>query len=172
VIDHRAEELGHQAGVESRDRFAYGAALIGEEGPPAEVERYQYQRFIHGYQHASVPVYASFVAQGLGEGHTQADAHVLDGMVAASVQIALGLHGQIERPWPARSSSMWSKNPSPVAMEALPEPSRSSLTTTLVSRVLRSIVAFRLPASGALGGISAALSPPWSRFRLGLVFGG
>ena len=45
--------------------------------------------------------------------------------------------------WRANSSSMWSRNPIPVATSARPWPSRSSFSRMSVSRVVRTISAVR-----------------------------
>src|SRR3954470_24719425 len=67
-------------------------------------------------------------------------------------------------PWRANSSSMWSRKPTPVAIAALPVPSRARLTETSVSAVRRLTLAARMAnpcwrsAASSKGG---AERPPW-----------
>src|SRR5689334_12418017 len=67
-------------------------------------------------------------------------------------------------PWRATWSSIWSRKPMPVAMLALPFPSRLSLTTICVSLVLRLTSALRMtvltPAGAHYEQMSAQMRAP------------
>jgi hypothetical protein len=53
------------------------------------------------------------------------------------------------RAWRAKSSSMWSRKPIPVEIDARPAPSRSISTSTSVSLVLRLTEPLRMNVSSA-----------------------
>ena len=57
---------------------------------------------------------------------------------ASTSMSPVGPHAQVEQPVFGELASMWSKNGTPVLTSAVPLPSRSSATSTLVSLVTRS----------------------------------
>ncbi len=108
-----------------------------QPGAAGEIDHHAGQRLVERHVGVAVAGQALLVADRLGKGLAQGDAHVLDGVVAVDVQVALGLDLEVD-------SAVAGDLVEHVVEEAdagveltLPLPSRSISTRILVSRVLR-----------------------------------
>ena len=89
-------EIFDEFAVELAD-FVGGNGNLKHEGvPAAEIDGRGDQRFFHRQREVAVAADAGFVAEGLLERLADGDADVFDGVVLIDVQIALGLHVQID----------------------------------------------------------------------------
>ena len=97
-------------------------------------------RLIHRHDRVAEAGDARAVSERAVERLADADADVLDGVVRAGLQVALGRDRQVEAGRGGRArSSMWSKKPTPVRRAPAPVPSSARSTLMLVSFVVRSI---------------------------------
>ena len=136
-----AEELLGQLRVEPGDRGVRQIGLEQAQGPTRDVDRAHRQRLVHRHGGVAVAADPGAVAERLVERLAEGDPDVLDRVVRAGLEVALGLRPMsARRPWRPSSSSMWSKKPTPVETATSP-PSSPSSRLILVSRVSRSIFA-------------------------------
>ena len=70
--------------------------LEHQERPPRNVDRDAGQRLVHRHVHARVARDALHVAERLLHRLAERDADVLGGVVVVDVQVALGLHGDVD----------------------------------------------------------------------------
>ena len=151
-----AIETGRQVGLEQAQRAA------------GDVDRAHRERLVHRDRHVAVAADPGPVAERAVERLPEGDADVLDGVVRAGLEVPVASTPRPSRPCRPRSSSMWSRNPTPVEVDTAP-PSRSTATVTSVSRVLRWISAVRLigvvklPANRASSRIRSRLAPQPTR---------
>ena len=126
-------------------RLAGKRDLPDQEGPAGNVDGTAGQGLVHGEMAVGIARDALAIAERLGNRLAEDDAAILCGVVKIDVQIALGLELDVDQSeWRASCSSMWSRNPMPVAMLYAPVPSRSTFAEIRVSLVWRSIFAVRV----------------------------
>lgn len=87
---------GHRdiVGADHR-RHALGLG-VHQVGAAGEVDGHLGQRLVQRHRAVAEPVDADLVAERLLEGGAQGQGSVLDGVVGVDVQVALGLHGEVE----------------------------------------------------------------------------
>ena len=95
-------EFLEQLGVEVAHLLGGNLHLAIVAAPAGQVRRRQNQGFVHGQQGLAVAAYAPLVAQGLPEGVTQADAHVLHRVVVVHIGVAGAGQIQIEPAVPGK----------------------------------------------------------------------
>src|SRR5258706_10837182 len=96
MIDEALEEFMHQVGVELADQRARELDVVGQARPAREIDDHARQRLVERHVGMAEAPDAGFVADRLGEGLAERDADVLDGVVRVDVQVALGVHLQVE----------------------------------------------------------------------------
>ena len=139
------EEFAHQFGVERADLLGRERGLEDQERPARNVERRPASAsrpWACGYRHsARCPSCRRAPARRPGRGRCRyprwCDADPRAGRRSPSRSTS-------NRPWRANNSSMWSRKPTPVAISALPVPSRAIDTATSVSAVRRLTLASRI----------------------------
>ena len=89
-------EIFDEFAVELADLCGGNGDLKHEEVAAAQVEGRGDQRFFHRQREVAVAADAGFVAEGLLERLAQGNADVFDRVMLIDVQIALGLHVQID----------------------------------------------------------------------------
>jgi hypothetical protein len=113
---------------------------VHEYGAAGHVDGGVRQRLVHRDEGVAEPEDAALVAERLPHA-CQHDRGVLDGVVALDLDVAPGVHGQVEAGVAAPARQMWSKNGTPVSMSSdrcRPDRSRRTMSD---SRVLRSTFA-------------------------------
>jgi hypothetical protein len=69
-------------------------------GAPGDVDSGFDQRLVHRHQRLAVAPDAALVANRAGESLAEDDADILGGVVIVDMQVALGVHGQVEQRMP------------------------------------------------------------------------
>src|SRR6266850_1821786 len=96
ALCQRDEEVGHERRVERADDARLRLQIVREVRPPTEVEGDAYEAFVHRHLERRVADQALAVAEGLVDRGAEHQADVLDGVVLVDLDIALGLHRQVE----------------------------------------------------------------------------
>ena len=92
-----AEELLEQLGVHVADLVAGEGDRPGEEGAAGDVDRRLGQGLVHRQQGLAVAADAALVAERLAQRLAEHDADILGGVVEVDMQVALGLHRQVQQ---------------------------------------------------------------------------
>jgi hypothetical protein len=116
------KELVRELGVEGADHAALERHVHDQARAARKIDHHAAQGFVQRHIGVAVAADAFFVAHGLVKCLTQRDAHIFHRVVSINMQIAIGLDVEVDQPWRAIWSSMWSKKPMPV--EAAPGPCR------------------------------------------------
>ena len=90
------EPLLHQLGVEGADLVAHELGLEHQERPPGNVDGDPRQRLVHRHMHVGVAGDALHVAERLLHRLAERDADILGGVVMVDMQVALGLHRDVD----------------------------------------------------------------------------
>jgi hypothetical protein len=101
VVRDGAKEFLDKLHVECADFRAAILGVVRDGGPAGEIDGHVGEGFFHRKHEKAVTPDAAFVADGLRDRFTQADADVFHRVVIIDVQIALGVHGEIEEAMPA-----------------------------------------------------------------------
>ncbi|GAF25239.1 Mg-dependent DNase [Moorella thermoacetica Y72] len=96
VIHHGPQELLHQLRLQAANPARGEFQAPGQVGTAAEIQGYQHQGLVHGYQGTAVTANPLLIPQGLFYGLSEADAYILDGVVVIYLQIALGPDLQVQ----------------------------------------------------------------------------
>lgn len=94
----KAEKFFRQLRVKGPDLFRGHGHVPAEHAAPGEIDRGQDQGFVHGEQDVAEALHAPHLAQGLGKGVAETNAHVLDGVVVVHPGVAGAGHGEVEGP--------------------------------------------------------------------------
>ena len=98
VVDDRHKKLLHQLGVVAADPLGRNHQAIGEVGPAGAIKGHLHQGLIKGRHEMAEAMDAAAVAQGLGQGLADGDAHVLVAVVVIDMGVARGADLQVEQP--------------------------------------------------------------------------
>src|SRR5947207_3412240 len=88
--------FAHQLGVEGADLVAAERGVEHQEGPSRYVDGDAGQRLVHRHVHVRIARDALHVAERLLDRLAERDANVLGGVVVVDMQIALGLHRNVD----------------------------------------------------------------------------
>ena len=135
-----AEELLGQLGVEAGDRHRRQLGVEAAERAPGDVDRALAERLVHRHHGVAVAADPGAVAERLVERLAERDADVLDRVVGAGLEVALGLDREPEAAVAAEQLEHVVEE-ADAGRGATSPPSRSSSRLILVSRVSRSIFA-------------------------------
>nr|GEU28313.1 hypothetical protein [Tanacetum cinerariifolium] len=97
MVDEAAEKLQRQVDVERADVRARKRDVVLDAWPAREVQHHARQRFVQRHVRVAVTDDALAVADGLGHGHAQRDAHVFHRVVVVDMDVARGFHFQVEQ---------------------------------------------------------------------------
>ena len=95
-VGHRPEELLGEIGVEVANALRGKPCVEGRVRPAGEIDRAGRARLVHGKHRVTEAPDARTVTQRLVDGLPEHDAGVLDGVVRARLEVALGLHVEVE----------------------------------------------------------------------------
>ena len=98
VHRQRAEEFLEQLGVHLADLRLLEGDVPGDERAAGEVDRGLGQRLVHRHQRLAEAADAALVAERLRQRLAEHDADILGGVVEVDMQVALGLHVEVEQP--------------------------------------------------------------------------
>jgi hypothetical protein len=90
------QKMWNERGTHLADAFGAKFTVKFKVATTTKVYCHQSQGFVHGHDGVTHAVDALTIAQGLGQGSAQDNAHVFHGMVFVDVQISFGAHGQIK----------------------------------------------------------------------------
>src|SRR5262249_4680779 len=90
------EEIVDELRLQVADALDGGLELDDRVRPAAEVNRRHCKRFVHRHHEVSRAIDPPAIAERLGDGLTERDAKVLDGVVVVDIQIAGRLDRQVE----------------------------------------------------------------------------
>jgi hypothetical protein len=93
-----AQEFLDELEGEEADRGDVSGSAILEVGAPGEIDDDARQGLVHGEIGVAVAADAALIAEGAGEGLAEDDSRILDGVVQVDLDIAIGIHLQIDQP--------------------------------------------------------------------------
>ena len=130
MLDHLGRELADAIGPEGQ--------VDDRVGPAREVQCALGERFVHGHARSSEAGDAGPIAERVGDGATERQRHVLDGVVVVDLEVASGVDLDVdERVMRQRGQQVVVEAHAGGDGGRRPLPSRSTLTAILVSRVSR-----------------------------------
>ena len=97
VVDEALEKLVRELGVKRADHAAGERNVQRQAGAPREVDDHARERFVQRHIGMAIAADALFIAHGTRERLANGDTHVFDRVVAVDVQIALGVHFQVDQ---------------------------------------------------------------------------
>ena len=100
VAGQRAEEFLDQLGVHRAQHRPLEAHAPAQIGAARKIDHRIHQRFIHRHAGLAETGDPAFLADRIGQRLAEHDADILDRMVCIDMQIALGLHIEVEQPMP------------------------------------------------------------------------
>ena len=97
MVHQALEEFVHQFRIQGAEHGPLEVHMELQAGAAGKVHHDAGQGFVQGHIGVAVAGQALLVAQGLGEGLADGDADVFHRVVTVDVQVALGLHLQIDQ---------------------------------------------------------------------------
>jgi len=95
VVTEGPEELLHQFEIKGPDFCPSQLHMKDEAGSHGEIQGHRGQRLIHRGKSHPISVNPFCLSQGLSNPLSQADAHILYGMMVIDMKIALGFNGEV-----------------------------------------------------------------------------
>ena len=96
VVDNGHKEFLDQFGVVAADPLGWNFQAVGKVGPTGAIQGHLHQSLIEGRHEMAEALDAAAIAEGLGQGLADGDAHVLVAVVVIDMGVAAGSDLQIE----------------------------------------------------------------------------